>query len=197
MSETIYQLIPKILAEIGPVGKTGKNQQQGYAFRKIDEVVAAIQPLFAKYGVFLVPEVLEQSFEQVRVGHKGTLQFHAVLKIRHTLYAEDGSSVQGITNGEATDSGDKAGNKAMSSALKYFLTETFSIPTIEKKDTEDGHPELSQRAVVTVEELKEKIKWLGDIGSFEAAMAKIKESRIVPIEAEAFIREFYDPTVTT
>ncbi len=206
MDDTIFQLIPKIIGDVGTVAKTGKNTMQNYAYRKGDEVVAALQPLFAKHGVFLVPEVLEQSFEQVRVGKNETLQFHVMLKAKHTLYASDGSFVAGVTTGEATDSGDKAANKAMTSAVKYFLTETFSIPTVDPKDTEEKNPELTQTEPATPARPKppitknllgtEKwIKWLGGFPNYDKAMTAIKAQYSFPVDdrgPEAFVREFFE-----
>ena len=50
------------------------------------------------------------------------------------MYAPDGSNVSGTLIGEGMDSGDKASNKAMSIAMKYFCFQTFMIPTEEMKD---------------------------------------------------------------
>ena len=115
----IYSLIPKIMEKVGTVAKGHTNEAQMYKYRASDDVVAALQPIFAELGVFVVPEVLEQEFEQVRVGKGKTLMFHVTLKVKHTFFAPDGSSVCAVTTGEATDSGDKAANKAMTSAFKY------------------------------------------------------------------------------
>jgi hypothetical protein len=50
--------------------------------------------------------------------------------------AVDCSSIKAVTIGEAMDTGDKASNKAMSTALKYACLQIFCIPTEEEKDTE-------------------------------------------------------------
>jgi hypothetical protein len=137
----IFELIPKVMQEVGPISKRQKNQQQGYAFRGIDDMYNAIQPIFAQHGVFVVPEVLEQQREDrpTRDG-KGTL-IYTMLKVRHTFYALDGSNVAAVTVGEAMDSGDKSSNKAMSAAMKYALIEVLAIPTEGDNDTENSSPQ--------------------------------------------------------
>lgn len=145
MAETggqIYQLIPKVMKAIGPIAKGRQNQQQGYRFRGIDEVYNAAQPVLADLGVFIVPEVVDRWREErpTRDG-KGVL-IYTTLKVKHTFFAGDGSSVSAVTVGEAMDSGDKSSNKAMSAAMKYAMFEVFCIPTEGDHDTEDHSPEV-------------------------------------------------------
>ena len=63
MEQGIYKAIPAIMGEIGYIGKEKKNQQQGFMYRGVDDVMNALQPLLVKHGVFVVPEVLEQTRE--------------------------------------------------------------------------------------------------------------------------------------
>jgi len=139
----IYQVIPKIMAEVGAVGKDHKNTMQNYQYRAIDDVMAALQPLMAKHGCFVYPTVDTLAVDQVSVGQKGTQMFHVVSQIKFHFSADDGSEFVASAIGEATDSADKAGNKAMASALKYALTQTLMIPTSDPKDSELDHPELA------------------------------------------------------
>jgi hypothetical protein len=66
--------------------------------------------------------------------------------MKFTAYAEDGSSVESVTIGEAMDSGDKSMNKAMSTAYKYALMQIFCIPTEEDKDTENQTHEVAPKS---------------------------------------------------
>jgi hypothetical protein len=145
MSGEIYAAMAKAMAEIGSIGKTRKNAQQGYQFRGIDDVMAHVQPVFATHGILMVPEVLEREREMVPTKSGGTMASVRLL-VKHTFYAKDGSSVHATTLGEAMDSGDKASNKAMSAALKYALTEGLLIPTYEaERDTEEASPQILGR----------------------------------------------------
>jgi len=139
----IYEAIPKIMAEVGAVAKGHKNPQQGYQYRAIDDVMGALQGIMAKHGVFVFPRVSTERTEHVKIGQKGTPMVHVFLVIEYRFCAVDGSEVVASAPGEAMDTGDKAANKAMASALKYVLTQTFMIPTSDPKDTELASPELS------------------------------------------------------
>lgn len=140
----IYKVIPAVMAEVGAITKDRKNAQQGYAFRGIDDAYKAFQPLFARLGMFAVPTVLETLREE-RETKSGGLLLYTSLKVKHTFYADDGSSIDCVTVGEAMDSGDKSSNKAMSAALKYALLEVFCVPTTEDNDTENHSPEPKPR----------------------------------------------------
>lgn len=143
MSGEIYAAMAKVMAEVGSVGKTRKNQQQGYQFRGIDDVMAHVQLVLASHGVVVTPEVIEREREMIPTKSGGTMASVRLL-VRHTFHATDGSCVYATTLGEAMDAGDKASNKAMSAALKYALTESLMIPTYEAdRDTEDASPQMA------------------------------------------------------
>ena len=133
MANNIYKAINEVMKEIGAVGKNQKNSQQGFMYRGIDAVMNAINPALTNHGVFVVPEVLEQTREE-RTTSKGNLLIYSICKIKFSFFAEDGSHVEAITIGEGMDSGDKATNKAMSIAFKYACFQVFCIPTEEMVD---------------------------------------------------------------
>lgn len=139
----IYRLIPLIMKEVGGIEKTRKNKQgEGYLFRGIDDFLLVLQPAFIKYGMFVVPTVLERKIEERASKSGGVLTFTR-LHVEYRFYAPDGSSVTAVTVGEAMDSSDKSSNKAMSAALKYALTQVFCVPTKEPKDTEEDNHEIT------------------------------------------------------
>ena len=57
----IYKAIIGVMAEINAIGKDRKNQQQGFAYRGIDDVMNELHGALADCGVFVVPEVLEEN----------------------------------------------------------------------------------------------------------------------------------------
>lgn len=139
----IYESLTKIMGEVPAVGKEKTNKTQNFKYRSIDDVMNAIQPLFAKYKIFLVPEILEQTREE-RVGSKGGNLLFSICKIRYRFYSEDGTYVDAITIGEGMDSGDKSTNKAMAAAMKYAICQVLCIPTEEIKDPDSETPDDSQ-----------------------------------------------------
>ena len=139
----IYKQIPAILAEVGHIGKDQTNRQQGYHYRGIDQLYSAIHPLLAKHKVFPTSEVIDRHVIE-RESRGGGALFYTTLRIKYTLWAEDGSSVTTEAVGEAMDSGDKSSNKAMSAAYKYALFQLFCIPT-EAVDSETETHEVAPK----------------------------------------------------
>ncbi len=144
MSTAIYQLIPKVMADIGAIGKDRKNEAQGYKFRGIEDMYQAAHPAMIKHGVFCCPQVLDRE-SQDRVSGNGKPAIRVSLTVSHKFYGPDGSFVDVITCGEGIDSSDKATNKAMSAAMKYAFIELFSIPTQDIEDADRHDPEVGAR----------------------------------------------------
>lgn len=133
----IYATINAVMGELGAIEKAKRNQQQGFNYRSVDDVMNALNPLMVKHKLFCVPEVLEHQREERKTVKGGNL-IYSVLKVRYTLYADDGSSISAVVMGEGMDSGDKASNKALAIAYKYAMFQIFSIPT------EETAPEADQ-----------------------------------------------------
>ncbi|MDF2611335.1 MAG: hypothetical protein K0R92_2809 [Lachnospiraceae bacterium] len=131
----IYEAISNVMAEIGAIGKDKKNQQQGFMYRGIDDVMNALQPALVKHKVFITPEVINEIREE-RTNKNGTLLFYTRLEMCFKFYTSDGSFIETKVIGEAMDSGDKATNKAMSIAYKYACFQVFCIPTEEMQDAD-------------------------------------------------------------
>lgn len=155
----IYESISAIMQEGYSIGKDKKNQQQGFMYRGIDDVMNTFQPLLSKYKVFVVPEVLDREREE-RTTEKGKVLIYSILTIRYTFYAEDGSSISAVVVGEGMDSGDKASNKAMAVGMKYAMFQTFCIPTEEMRDADPDRftpePSIAPPGSPAYEATKEK-----------------------------------------
>jgi hypothetical protein len=160
---TIYQAIAEIMRETDAIGKDRKNTQQNYSFRGIDDVYNAVHPLFAKHGVFSVPQVIEDRTEE-RTTKNGSALIYRVLKIKYTFYAADGSFIEAAVIGEGMDSGDKASNKAMAVAHKYAILQILSIPTEEEKDPEITSHDIKPK---TDDGKKQLLNRIGEIVSQE------------------------------
>jgi hypothetical protein len=133
----IHELIPKVMKDLGAIGKDRENSFHKYNFRGIDDVYNAVHEVLVSHGVFTVPVVHEHTFSE-----HGKMM-HVLAKIAYYFYASDGSSFQAVVLGEGADSGDKSANKAMAAAHKYALIQVFSIPTKDAKDSENDSPVLA------------------------------------------------------
>lgn len=148
----IYQKMASILKETKAITKSEKNQQQGFKFRGIDNVMNELHELFAKNDVFILQEVQDFTVDARPTAKGGTL-FYTRAKIKFRYTTTDGSFVETVNVGEAMDSGDKGMNKAMSIALKYSLLQMFLIPTEEPKDPDATTPEETDYIAMALQEI--------------------------------------------
>ena len=138
----IYKQLPKAAEKIGSITKDKRNTQQGYNFRGIDDVLNAIHPVFAELGITPVPQVLRATREE-RTTKTGNNLIYTILTVAVCFFAEDGTYVKAVVQGEAMDSADKSSNKALSAAFKYACFQVLSIPTEEMLDPDATTPEGS------------------------------------------------------
>ena len=172
---SIYQAIPAIIGGVAPIAKSRQNATQGYAFRGVDDIYAALNLLLAKAGVSIIPSVLHAERSAFATA-KGTQMFRCILRVRYTLTASDGSLMVAEVEGEAMDSGDKATPKALSMAYKYMAFQVFCIPTGEKIDTEEEtHEVVNERDPDELfEEHKQALLAAKDVPGLRKVAAAIK-----------------------
>lgn len=147
---SIYVLMGMILADLPAIGKDNQAPAAigGFHFRGIEDVKNRLNPLLSKYGVFYVPLAQEAS-ETIRMTSTGKEQYAVRLLVRYRFYGPRGDYVDAAMYGEGSDTGDKATQKAATSAEKYLLFETFCINTedqhrddVDRNQTEDTVPSL-------------------------------------------------------
>jgi hypothetical protein len=161
MTQLIYKKMSEVMKDIGSVGKDQKNQAQGFKFRGIDQFVNALYPALTKHGVFMAPRCVKEEHELkevIRSSGKAAIDKHVTVMVEYDFYAEDGSKVTvGPIPAEGLDSGDKATNKALSSALKYALIQTFSIPTEDMAEADLESPTIVAKSQVSASPAKESV----------------------------------------
>lgn len=154
----IHGKMVKIMTEMSAISKGRKNTQQNYSFRGIDDIYNELHDVMAKNGVFCLPKIVSERVED-RQSKSGGVLVYRVLHMEFSFVADDGSSVVCSTIGEGMDSGDKASNKAMSTAQKYAFIQTFIIPTEDLKDSENDSSEVldSKRVGINTHNLIQKL----------------------------------------
>ena len=138
----IYEALTAINKEVEAIKKDQTNQQQGFKYRGIDQVMNELHDLFARFEVLITSEPLNCNREE-RTNAKGTTLIWSIIEYKFTFTAKDGSSISSTAIGEAMDSGDKGSIKCISVALKYVLFDMFLIPTAEMKDPDAEVHELA------------------------------------------------------
>ncbi len=134
----IYKAINSIMAELANAGisKSHSNAQEQYKYRSIDDVLNRLAPLLAKHRLCVLPRVLDRVAVD-RQGRKDELLTGVTLRVAFDLISTiDESRCTVETYGEALDSGDKATSKAMSSAYKVAMLQTFCVPVPGTEDSD-------------------------------------------------------------
>ena len=137
----VYKAIAAVQGELakGGISKDRKNQQQGFAYRGIDDVYGALAPLVAKHNLCILPRVVSREATE-RTSAKGGVLFYTAVTIDFDLVsAIDGSKHTVTAVGEAFDSGDKSIGKAQSYAYKAMAFMLFAIPVEGQDNDPDAH----------------------------------------------------------
>lgn len=129
--------IVAVMGSIHAVEKNGLNTHFKFKYQAWDDVLPAVKMACVEHGLAVIPEVKEV----IRGDKKVT-----VLMNYHLLSGSESMVVSYA--GEALDNDDKAIQKAITSATKYFYLKTFMIP-IEGEEDPDGSASIAKPNAVT------------------------------------------------
>lgn len=114
----LIQKMVKVMASAKRVEKNGRNDFHKYDYITESDVMDLIRPLLIQNGLFITSSV---------VGSQKEGEFVSV-SMKHTVHDEDtGESLEINSLGIGQDKGDKAANKAVTAAVKYFLLKNFML----------------------------------------------------------------------
>ena len=134
----------KELKERGVLKKGGKNDFDHYTYFSEAQYKELFTELFSKYGLELnFNEISYEMFEGTEKQSNGRLA-----KVEFELIdIESGFGETSVITGEGIDKGDKAGYKAYTGALKYYLADKFMVATGD--DAEKDSPSEKMNDVKT------------------------------------------------
>ena len=140
--QTIHALMSQAIRTVPAVGKNSQAPANmgGYRFRGVEDILTALKPIIANLGLFVVPTTLER-IESERKLAGGKVQYVVDLHIQFTWYGPLGDTLIASTWGEGSDMGDKATQKAYTSAYKSMLSETFMLADAETDSERHEVPE--------------------------------------------------------
>jgi hypothetical protein len=142
---SVFEAKAEVMANVGYCLKT-TSKGLNYSYAGEADLIAALRPELIRCGLVLSPvnvETLPTERYQTARGH-GMVITRLVVTYRLT-HAPSASYEDIMVYGEAADSGDKSGPKAMTMAYKYALRQAFVIET-----GDDPDRFASQPAVVEV-----------------------------------------------
>lgn len=136
------------------IGKDGKNENQGYAFVREVDVMARVRGVMADNGVIVVPRVARVEFRSVptKSGQASLTDVHMVFAVMST---DTDEVFECPWYGCGADTTDKGGNKAITSAEKYFLLKLLKIPT-EADPDKDAEEKVTVPGAKVPEKVPEK-----------------------------------------
>ena len=152
--KSIHHALVHIMNEVGYVQKDGKvaSKSVNYKYASEASLIRAIRPQLRENGVSFYCSnaniVNSEDFISKKVWDSVTTETvnHKVLGVftfRFT-HAESDTFIDAFSIGEGVDTGDKAGNKAATGALKYALRQTFIIETGDDPDTVSSEEQTVQ-----------------------------------------------------
>ena len=130
MSEknSVYPKMAKVLAEIEYIPKRGYNKFHKYHYALAADVLDFMRKKFVEHGLVLIVSC-QHSEHETYAAKEGTNILTNLLLKYVIADPETGDTIECPWTGDGMDKGDKGIWKAYTGAEKYFLMQTFLIPT--------------------------------------------------------------------
>lgn len=134
----------KSLKEKGVLQKGGTNQYDRYKYFSEAQYKELFTGLFSEHGLELkFTELAYEMFDGPEKQANGRMP-----RIQFTLFDIDtGFGEDTVITGEGIDKGDKAGYKAYTGALKYYLANTFMVATGDDPEKDSPDQKMNSRPV--------------------------------------------------
>jgi len=137
---SLIKKLSKIMAETRWVEKKGRNTFFNYDYARETDILDAVRSKLAENSVFVFTSIesmdLRETGKRTRDGSPVNM---VTVRTKHTFRdAESGESAEVFGTGSGEDAGDKAVYKAITGAMKYFISKNFLISTGDdpEKDSE-------------------------------------------------------------
>lgn len=144
--------IRKALKEKGVLKKEGANSFDKYKYFSEAQYKELFTELFSDYGLELKATTINYEMfdgsDKMPNGRKVTVRFSLI--DTETGYLEESDIV-----GEGLDKGDKAGYKAYTGALKYYLAENFAVATGDDPEKESPEAKTTKRISQTLKDYQD------------------------------------------
>lgn len=138
---TLAAAVLAVMGEVGYVHKSGRVSSAGanYTFAGEVDLLRVLRPAMVAHGLCMLPVATElREHHETVPGRDGKPRTSRTVRVVQTyrLLHVSGEYQDLVVVGEGQDSGDKAGAKAMTIALKYALRQAFLVETGDDPDRE-------------------------------------------------------------
>jgi len=181
--KNLFQRINSIMSELSYLKKDTNVGYGNNAYNAIthDYVTSKLQPLCVKYGVVIIPNMINSKIERYQITtRKGDLQdrYETQATAKVTLFNIDNpnESIDIQSTAHGFDSQDKSPGKAFSMAVKYCYLKAFMLST---GDNEEERVEEATTVNKYVE--AEKIELKKDLAGLLQVAGKYNEASITAL----------------
>ena len=168
VEKTLAAKLAEAMAAIGAVTKDGQNNLQKYQFQSEAAIKAAVKKAISAVGVIIIPEyvVINQADRQSEKG-----KMNHFVDVMGTFTITDGKeNIVGTMPGTGQDTGDKAIQKACTSAQKYFYKQLFNITDQDEDPDGDNSEPMAKKPTFNGATLKQ-------IEMINVGLAQMNESK--------------------
>lgn len=132
----LAEKLVQVMQSVENIPKNGFNEYHQYAFAQEADILRAVRGKLAELGVLVLTSIDEAK-------RQGDLT--EVSTIHIFLDAETGEKLEVKGYGQGQDKNDKGGPKAITSAVKYFLTKNLLLPTGDDPEQDQEQPKEPQK----------------------------------------------------
>ncbi|HKP97730.1 MAG TPA: ERF family protein [Fibrobacteria bacterium] len=139
--KTLVLKLAQVMAETRWVEKKGRNNFFNYDYAKESDILDAVRTKLAEHGIFVFTSIEHMDFKETGKRTRDGSPVHLVfVRTKHTFWdGESGETAEVFGSGSGEDAGDKAIYKAITGAMKYFISKNFLISTGDDPERdEDG-----------------------------------------------------------
>lgn len=98
-----------------------------YEYISEEDIVKALRKVLPEHGLTIMPRAMELVNKETYNSRSGGRMVNLLICVTYRLSHVSGEYIEGQAFGEGSDSGDKAANKAMTGAFKYFLRQVTLV----------------------------------------------------------------------
>lgn len=157
---------------IKAIQKDGQNKYQSYSFQSESAIKAVVKSAIETVGIVIVP-TYEITNRESWTNNKGTVN-HVIEVMGQFTITDGNDQIVGQMPGTGMDTGDKAVQKASTSAQKYFYKQLFNI-TDKDEDPDGANSNIGQRAAQS-KQPKPKSENLAKVESMFSNLSKLLDA---------------------
>jgi len=137
----LFTKVLKVLSEVKKIEKSGFNKHQNYHYSTEQDLIGAVKQLLIDNKLIILTDSETKEVIKLHKYDKGQIigeNLVTVVNTRHTFCdTETGYTYPIQSTGSGFDNTDKGSYKAITGALKYFVSKNFLVPTEDDPENDE------------------------------------------------------------